>query len=207
METAQQSLLESMTILSPLVTISDKKLPIYDPVKKTSIESMVLHSWKQWTLLVFYPADFTFVCPTELAKLHELYGKFLAENTEVLVISRDSIFAHEKWIETDSKLQWFSIKMVSDRDGVLWKDMWLIHSKTGEYERASLIVAPTWQIAYIEVAPSKIWRNIDELLRKVQALNHLMLHPENVCQEWWQPGKDAIVVNKTEKKKQFTHNP
>jgi peroxiredoxin (alkyl hydroperoxide reductase subunit C) len=130
----------------------------------------------------------------------------LSENAEVLTISRDSVLVHERWIESDPKLKWFKIKMVSDREWVLWKEIWLLHKKTWEYERVSMIVSSTWQIAYIEVCPAKIWRSMDELLRKLKALNHVVLHPELMCPESWSPWKDTVSGEKSKTiKSQFTH--
>lgn len=181
--TSNASYINWLFLGNSIITIHDKVLPIFDPTQWVSYESLVLDTDKQRNVLVFYPTDFSFVCPTELAKLNELYNTFLAENSEVFVISRDSILVHEKWIQTDPSLQWFKIKMVSDKEWILWRDIWLINTKTSEYERVSMIITPKWEIGYIEVAPSKVWRNIEELLRKIQALNYIIKHPEMLCQE------------------------
>lgn len=204
---ATAAIIDSVIIGSPLISLKDKSLPIFDPIKKSTLERMVLNTWRQRNVLVFYPADFSFVCPTELFKLNELYPKFISENAEVLVISRDSVLVHQHRVESEKHLKDFKIKMVSDREASLWRDIWLIHAKTWEYERVSMIVAPTWQIAYIEVSPSKIWRNIEELLRKIQALNHAIQHPEMMCPEAWKPGTDWIKASQLDSnKKQFTHD-
>jgi alkyl hydroperoxide reductase subunit AhpC len=104
MNVAQPSL-DSVIIGSQMIAIHDQTLPIFDPTKKASAERMVLNTGRMWNVLVFYPADFSFVCPTELYKLNELYPQFLSENAEVLTISRDSVLVHERWIESDPKLK------------------------------------------------------------------------------------------------------
>jgi NADH-dependent peroxiredoxin subunit C len=182
----------------PISDINNQKVSMYNPVTNEFIERDLLNNERNRSLLFFYPADFSYVCPTELTKLNKLYGDFHAEWVELLVISRDSLYVHKKWIEVDSHLKNFKIKMISDKDAVLWKDLWLFNSATGEYQRSVLICSPKWKIAYLEVSNASIWRNVQELLRVVKALNYILRHPEKVCQEGWQDGDLWIEISARE---------
>lgn len=113
---------DDIFIGGPITTIANQVVELYDPVKDETTERLLLNDQKNWTMLFFYPADFSVVCPTELHKINELIDEFRYEHTEVLVISRDSTFVHKNWVKHDPQLADFKIKMISDREGVLGKD-------------------------------------------------------------------------------------
>lgn len=107
-------LLENMP-LGLEATVPNIEMDLYDPNEDAIIQQHI-HEYKgKRLILFFYPADFTFVCPTELKDLHTHYSKLRESNAEVLVVSVDSVFSHKRWIETEHLLESFNIKMVSDR--------------------------------------------------------------------------------------------
>ena len=183
---------EDIFIGWPITSVTNQVVEVYDPVKDETTERLLLTDQKSRTLLFFYPQDFSFICPTELHRINELVDEFRYEHTEVLVISRDSALVHKNWVKHDEQLKDFKIKMVSDRDGVIGKDIGIINPLSKEYERCSFIVAPNGKVAHICVVSNKLGRNIDELLRRVKALNHLLANPDELCKESWQePTKEA----------------
>jgi peroxiredoxin (alkyl hydroperoxide reductase subunit C) len=95
--------------------VEDLKLDIYDPKTDTILEKNIKDYQGKWLVLFFYPADFTFVCPTELKDLNKAYADIQADNVEVLTVSTDTVFSHKRWIETEKLLEGFGIQMVSDR--------------------------------------------------------------------------------------------
>lgn len=177
---------EDIFIGGPITTVANLVVEVYDPIKDETAERLLLSDQKNRTMLFFYPQDFSFICPTELHRINELVDEFRYEHTEVLVISRDSALVHKNRVKYDEQLKDFKIKMVSDRDGVIGKDIGIVSPLSKEYERCSLIVAPNGKVAHICVVSGKLGRNIDELLRRVKALNHLLANPDDLCKESWQ---------------------
>lgn len=189
----------------PIEKITDQIVEIYDPVTKKTGERILLNHERNRTMLFFYPADFSFVCPTELEKLNSLYHKFHMEGAEILVVSRDSALVHKKWVEMEPRLQGFKIKMISDKDGVIGRDIGIINKLSKEYERCTMIVAPDGRLAHLCVVSNKLGRNIEELLRRIQALNKVLRHPEVMCPEHRQDGDAGIEVCPLEEEKVFVH--
>jgi alkyl hydroperoxide reductase subunit AhpC len=108
----------------PIIKIEDEvldfDLEIYDPNKDDIVRKNISSYKKKWLILFFYPADFTFVCPTELKDLNKSFENIKAlNNVELLVVSTDTVFSHKRWIETESLLAGFKISMVSDRTTAL----------------------------------------------------------------------------------------
>lgn len=181
----------------PIAQIKNSTVSVFDPAKKQFSERLLFTNSSNRTILFFYPADFSYVCPTELAKLNALYHSFHMEWTELLVVSRDSLLVHQKRVEMDAHLAWFKIKMVSDKEGVLGRDNGLLNATTGDYERALLVCSPEWKVAYMQVSNASLWRNVEDILRVVQWLNHLLRHPERMCQEDWHEGDAGIELCET----------
>lgn len=182
----------------PIAFVENSTVSVFDPLKKTFSERLLFNDQRNWTVLFFYPADFSFVCPTELAKLNALFHSFHMEWTELLVISRDSLLVHKKRVEMEPQLARFKIKMVSDKEATIGKDTWLLNTTTWEYERAILVCSPEGKVAYMQISNASLGRNVEDLLRVVQWLNHLLRHPERLCQENWQDGDEGITLNTSE---------
>jgi peroxiredoxin (alkyl hydroperoxide reductase subunit C) len=96
--------------------LENKKISIYDPKNHSTHDSKLITHLDEWTILFFYPADFSIVCPTELKGLQEHKKELESYGAKILVISRDSHYTHQQWVNSDSHLKDFDIDMVSDRD-------------------------------------------------------------------------------------------
>ncbi len=169
----------------------------YDPSLQKIFEKELLDMTinNTFNIFFFYPEDFSFVCPTELKKLNECYKRFLWANTEVYVISRDSIVSHKKRVETDPALTWFQIKMLSDRDGDLLEPLNLFHKKES-FSRITLITSNIWTIYYSAVYPHNVWRSINELCRTIENMNYLYDHPDQLCSENRDPNSWKATITK-----------
>ncbi|EGS31963.1 MULTISPECIES: alkyl hydroperoxide reductase subunit C [Megasphaera] len=146
----------------------------------------------KWSVFVFYPADFTFVCPTELEDLAGLYSKFQAINCEVFSVSCDSHFVHKAWHETSTAVGKVTYPMLGDPRAVLAKDFEVYIESEGMAERGSFIVNPEGKIVAYEVNAGSVGRNAEELLRKVEASQFVAEHGDQVCPAKWKPGENTL---------------
>ena len=146
----------------------------------------------KWSVFFFYPADFTFVCPTELADLADKYAEFQAINCEILGVSCDSHFVHKAWHETSERIGKINYPMLADPTAKLAKDFDVYIEDVGLAERGTFIVNPEGKVVAYEVNAGNVGRNAEELLRKVQALQFVAEHGDEVCPAKWKPG-DATL--------------
>ena len=145
----------------------------------------------KWSVVVFYPADFTFVCPTELEDLAEHYEKFKAEGCEVYSVSTDTHFVHKAWHDTSDRIKKIQFPMVADPTGRISKEFEVFIEEEGLALRGSFVINPERKIVAYEVHDLGIGREASELLRKLQAAKFVAEHGE-VCPAKWQPGSDTI---------------
>ena len=127
----------------------------------------------KWTLFFFYPADFTFVCPTELEDLQEKYQEFKKVNCEIYAISTDTHFAHKTWHDISENISKIEYPMIGD-------------------QRGSFIIDPEGKIVVYEVNAGNVGRNADELLRRLHACQFVYEHGDNVCPAKWKLGEKTI---------------
>lgn len=146
---------------------------------------------RKWSVVVFYPADFTFVCPTELEDLAEHYEKFKAEGCEVYSVSTDTHFVHKAWHDTSDRIKKIQFPMVADPTGRISKEFEVFIEEEGLALRGSFVINPEGKIVAYEVHDLGIGREASELLRKLQAAKFVAEHGE-VCPAKWQPGSDTI---------------
>lgn len=146
----------------------------------------------KWSVLFFYPADFTFVCPTELEDLENQYEKFKKIGCEIYSVSCDTHFVHKAWHESSEKVGKISYPMIGDPTGALARDVDAYIEEAGMAERGTYIINPEGKIAAYEVSAGNVGRNAEELLRKVQALQFVAEHGDEVCPAKWQPGKETL---------------
>jgi peroxiredoxin (alkyl hydroperoxide reductase subunit C) len=146
----------------------------------------------KWTLFFFYPADFTFVCPTELEDLAGLYDQFQAISCEVYSVSCDTHFIHKAWHDISKAIQKIQYPMLADPTGNLAKDLGVMIEDQGIAERGSFIVNPQGKIVAYEVLAENIGRNAAELLRRVQASQFVAEHADQVCPANWKPGAATL---------------
>ncbi len=146
----------------------------------------------KWAIYFFYPADFTFVCPTELADVADLYSEFKALNTEVYSVSTDSHFVHKAWKDASETIKKIEYPMLGDPTGVLSRGFDVMIEEDGMAERGTFIVNPEGEIVAYEVSAGNVGRNADELLRKLKALQFVAEHPAEVCPAKWKEGAETL---------------
>jgi peroxiredoxin (alkyl hydroperoxide reductase subunit C) len=147
---------------------------------------------QQWTILVFYPADFTFVCPTELADLADKYEALRKLGAEVLSVSTDTKFAHLAWRDTERLLQNVKYPMAADPTGAVSRLFGVYDAKTGLALRGTFVINPAGVLVSSEVNFYNVGRNADELLRKMEANAYLATHPDEACPARWKQGAKTL---------------
>ena len=147
----------------------------------------------KWSLFFFYPADFTFVCPTELEDLAINYDKFQAAGAEVYSVSCDTEYVHKAWHEESERIQKVKYPMLADSAHVLAKNFGVLIKGTGLAQRGAFIVDPQGIIQVEIVTAGGIGRNAEEILRLLQAAQFVAEHGDQVCPAKWQPGADTLA--------------
>lgn len=152
-----------------------------------------LTDWRgQWTVLVFYPADFTFICPTELAELADNHEQFRALGAEVASVSTDTAFVHKAWHDQSPAISKIRFPMLADPTGRLCKELGTYIEDEGLSLRGSFIFDPDGILKAYEMHDNSIGRSAKELLRKLQAAIYVREHGGEVCPASWEPGKDTL---------------
>lgn len=146
----------------------------------------------KWSVFFFYPADFTFVCPTELEDLANSYEKFKEIGCEIYSVSCDTHFVHKAWHDTSKTIQKIKYPMLADPNGKLARDFEVMIEEQGLAERGTFIVNPEGKIVAYEVIAGNVGRNAEELLRRVQASQFVAGHDGEVCPAKWQPGAGTL---------------
>jgi len=148
----------------------EQEVSLYNP-STDAIENKKFKDYEgKWLVVMFYPADFTFVCPTELKDLGKSYQDLLNSNANVLVASTDTVFSHKRWVETESLLKEFKIPMLSDRTTEISKSFGVLNTKSGNAERGTFIISP-----------EALGRSAHEVVRKIQALEYMRNNPGHAC--------------------------
>lgn len=146
----------------------------------------------KWSVFFFYPADFTFVCPTELEDLANKYEEFKKIGCEIYSVSCDTHFVHKVWHDASDTIKKIQYPMLADPTGALARDFDVMIEADGLAERGSFIVNPEGKIVAYEVIAGNVGRNADELLRRVQASQFVAEHGDQVCPAKWQPGASTL---------------
>ena len=146
----------------------------------------------KWSVLFFYPADFTFICPTELEDLANLYDKFQKIGCEIYSVSCDTHFVHKAWHENSEKVGKITYPMLADPTAALAKDLEVYIEADGMAERGTFVINPKGRVVVYEVNAGNVGRNAEELLRKVEALQFVAEHGDEVCPAKWQPGAETL---------------
>ena len=146
-----------------------------------------------WSVVVFYPADFTFVCPTELGDLADHYATFKDLGVEVYGVSTDSHFAHKAWHDTSETIAKITYPLVGDPTGTLARNFDVMIEEEGMALRGTFVINPEGQIKLCEIHDNGIGRDATELLRKVQAAQYVAAHPGEVCPAKWTPGAATLA--------------
>ena len=146
----------------------------------------------KWSILFFYPADFTFVSPTELGDMEDKYEEFKKMGVEVYSISTDTHFTHKAWHDASDTIKKIKYPMLADPTFQLTKAFGVHIDAAGLAYRGTFLVNPAGDIKLAEVQDNGIGRNADELLRKVQAAQFIAEHPDEVCPAKWKPGSETL---------------
>ena len=135
----------------------------------------------KWSVVVFYPADFTFVCPTELGDLADNYDTFKSLGVEIYSVSTDTHFTHKAWHDTSDTIQKINYPMIADPTGAITRAFDVMIEEEGLALRGTFVINPEGQIKLCEIHDNGIGRDAKELLRKVQAAQYVASHPGEVC--------------------------
>lgn len=146
----------------------------------------------KWSILFFYPADFTFVCPTELGDMADRYEEFKNLGVEVYSISTDTHFTHKAWHDASETIKKIKYPMLADPTGHLSRAFGVHIEEEGLAYRGTFLINPEGKIKLSEVQDNGIGRNADELMRKVQAAQFIAKNPNEVCPAKWKPGSETL---------------
>ncbi len=146
----------------------------------------------KFVVLFFYPADFTFVCPTELEDMAETYEEIKAQGAEVLSVSTDTHFVHKAWQDASAAIKKITFPMLGDPLHTISKAYDVLRTNEGLADRATIIIDPDQIIKSIEITDEPIGRNASELLRKIKALKYARENPGLACPAKWKPGEKTL---------------
>jgi peroxiredoxin (alkyl hydroperoxide reductase subunit C) len=164
-----------------------------DAYYNNNITRINLSDYKgKWLVFIFYPADFTFVCPTELEEMASLYKNFTGQGAEVFSVSRDTPYVHKAWHDSDPRINMVEYPMLSDTTGELCKAFGTYNESNGLSQRASFIFDPDGHLKAMEIHDDGYGRNTKELLRELEALKFVRENKGKVCPAGWRPGDEAI---------------
>jgi len=146
----------------------------------------------KWSVFVFYPADFTFVCPTELEDLADNYAEFQKLGVEVYSVSTDTHFSHKAWHDTSAAIGKVTYPMLADPTHALARNFEVLIEEEGIALRGTFVINPEGQIKALEIHDNGIGRKASELLRKVRAAQYIAAHPGEVCPAKWEQGAETL---------------
>ncbi len=170
--------------------VPDLALTVYH---KDEIRETKLSDYRgKWTVLLFYPADFTFVCPTELEDAAALYSEFQAAGAEILSVSTDTAFVHKAWHDTSAAIGKVQYPMVADPTGKVSRAFGVLIEDKGLALRGTFIVDPDGVLQTIEIHNLGIGRSAREALRKLRAADFVRQHGDQVCPAGWEPGQKTL---------------
>ncbi len=172
--------------------IEDFEIEVYHEEK---IKKIKLSNYKgKWLVLFFYPADFTYVCPTELTELADLYNEFKKEKAEIISVSCDTVYSHKTWSDISPSIKKIKFPMAADPAGKISKYFMVYDEEAGMSFRASFLIDPDKNLKAIEITHNDIGRNGKELLRKLKAAKFIREHQKEnlVCPASWEPGKNIL---------------
>ncbi|AJY50178.1 MULTISPECIES: alkyl hydroperoxide reductase subunit C [Halomonadaceae] len=147
----------------------------------------------QWSIFFFYPADFTFVCPTELGDLADNYAEFKKLGVEIYSVSTDTHFTHKAWHDSSDTIGKLQYPMIADPTLRISRNFEVLIEEAGLAERGTFVVDPDGKIQIVEINAGNIGRNAEELLRKVKAAQYVRANPNEVCPAKWKEGEETLA--------------
>ncbi|MFA6495126.1 MAG: alkyl hydroperoxide reductase subunit C [Candidatus Paceibacterota bacterium] len=164
-----------------------------DAYYQDDIKKVKLSDYKgKWVMLIFYPADFTFVCPTELEDAAHHYEAFQKLNAEIMSVSTDTAWVHKAWHDNSAAIKKVQYPMIADPTGNIARQFGVYIDDEGVALRGTFIIDPDGVLKTVEIHDNNIGRSVDEALRKLEAAQFVREHKGNVCPANWQPGKDTL---------------
>jgi len=164
-----------------------------DAFVNNEIKKISLEDYKgKWVVLFFYPADFTFVCPTELGELADHYEEFQNLNTEVISVSTDTAFVHKAWHDDSATIKKIKYPMLADPAMRVCKSYWTLIEEEGLSLRATYFINPEGIVKAFEFHDNSIGRSVAETLRKLQAAQYVEANGGEVCPMNWKPGEKTL---------------
>lgn len=146
----------------------------------------------QWSVFFFYPADFTFVCPTELGDLADHYAALQDLGVEVYSVSTDTHFTHKAWHDASDTIKKINFPMIGDPTGTITRGFDVMIEEEGLALRGTFVIDPEGKIKVVEVHDLGIGRSASDLVRKVQAAQYVANNDGQVCPAKWQPGEETL---------------
>jgi peroxiredoxin len=147
----------------------------------------------KWSVVFFYPADFTFVCPTELGDLADNYAEFQRLGVEIYGVSTDTHFTHKAWHDTSDTIGKIEYPLIGDPTATISRNFGVLIEEKGLADRGTFVIDPDGKIQLVEINAGGIGRNAVELLRKVKAAQYVAAHPNEVCPAKWEEGDDTLA--------------
>ena len=147
----------------------------------------------QWSIFFFYPADFTFVCPTELGDLQDKYEELKKMGVEVYSVSTDTHFTHKAWHDSSETIGKLQFPMLADPTLQISRNFEVLIEEAGLADRGTFVVDPDGKIQIIELNAGNIGRNAEELMRKVKAAQYVRNNPNEVCPAKWEEGAETLA--------------
>ncbi len=147
----------------------------------------------KWSVVFFYPADFTFVCPTELGDLADNYAEFKKIGVEIYSVSTDTHFTHKAWHDTSETIGKIQFPMIADPTGTITRNFGVMIEEAGLADRGTFVIDPQGKIQIVEINAGGIGRDASELLRKVKAAQYVASHPGEVCPAKWKEGEATLA--------------
>jgi len=147
----------------------------------------------RWSIVFFYPADFTFVCPTELGDLADFYDELQGMGVEVYSVSTDTHFTHKAWHDASDTIGKIRYPMVADPTGAISRNFDVLIEDAGLANRGTFVIDPDGKIQVVEITAEGIGRSAAELVRKVKAAQYVAAHPNEVCPANWEQGAETLA--------------
>ncbi|HLD50264.1 MAG TPA: redoxin domain-containing protein [bacterium] len=161
--------------------------------QNNDVKKIKLSDYKgKWVVLLFYPADFTFICPTELEEAALLYPEFQKAGAEILSVSTDTVYAHKAWHDVSPSIKKIQFPMVADPTGNLCREFGTYIDEAGLSLRGTFIIDPDGVLKAADIHDNSIGRSGAEILRKVQAAKFVRENKGEVCPASWKPGSKTL---------------
>jgi peroxiredoxin (alkyl hydroperoxide reductase subunit C) len=174
-------------------SVPNFEFEVFKPGTKDGLTKMSIEELRgKWFVLFFYPADFTFVCPTELEQMQEKYEEFKKEGVEIISVSTDTTFCHKAWHDSSPAISKIEYPMAADTNHMLAESFGVLIPDEGLALRGTFVINQEGHIVLAEINDNSIGRNANELLRKIKAAKYVASHDGKVCPASWVEGDDTL---------------